>query len=238
MGIPFGSVLTHWAFAWDEVKHNLPEGSGLCLDLGCGDGRHQAWVERAGWTWVGLDVDFTRGSPTMLGNALHLPLANACFQMVLLWQVLEHLPQPWTALREVNRVLKPGGWVVGSVSCLEPFHDVCSYFGVTQKGLEQVLTDCGFADIQIRPGINAFSLIARSWFIHLLGGKWGEWMAFALVRGLFVPSLLIYLFMRWTWNFLRRGKLGSDYQQTMQWLAQDAPLQFAGHLMFEGRKLG
>ena len=231
------SVLAKWAFTWDEVQHALPSGNGLCLDLGCGDGCHRDWVQTAGWTWIGFDVDVARGGAAIVGDALHLPLADECFEMVLLWQVLEHLSQPWTALLEVSRVLKPGGWVVGSASCLEPFHDVCSYFGFTDKGLEQVLADCGFVDIQIQPGISALSLIARSWFRHLLGAQWGERIAFALMRALFVPSLWVYLFLRRAWNLLRRGELGADYQQTVQWLAQDAPLEFAGHLMFEGRKI-
>ncbi len=227
-------VLANWAFTWDDVQHNLPKGSGLCLDLGCGDGRHRDWVEAAGWTWVGLDVDVKRGGAAVaiVADALHLPVVDASFEMVLLWQVLEHLPQPWTVLAEVNRVLKPDGWVVGSASCLEPFHDVGSYFGFTHKGLEQVLSDCGFMDIQIRPGISAFSLITRSWFRHLLGAQWGERVAFALVRASFVPSLWMYLFLRRVWNLLRRGELGADYEQTVRWLAEDAPLEFAGHFQF------
>ena len=179
-----------------------------------------------------------RGRALVIGDGLHLPLADGSCGLVLLWQVLEHLPQPWTALLEANRVLEPGGWIAGSVSCLEPFHDVCSYYGFTHRGLEQVLTDCGFVDIQIRPGINAFSLIARSWFMQLLGRTWGQRVAFALVHALFVPSLWVYLLLRHMSNLLRRGRLGADYQQTVRWLASDAPLKFAGHLMFEGHKAG
>ena len=156
--------------------------------------------------------------------------------MVLVWQVLEHLPQPWKVLYAVNCVLKPGGWIVGSASCLEPLHDVSSYFGFTHKGLKQMLADCGFVDIQIRPGINAFSLITRNWFRHLLGSQWGERVAFVLVRASLLSSLSVYLFLRGAWNFLRRGKLGADYNQTVRWLGEDAPLEFAGHLVFKGYK--
>lgn len=159
--------------------------------------------------------------------------------MVLLWQVLEHLPKPTVVLNEVTRVLKPNGQVYGSVSCLEPFHDICSYYGFTHKGIEQILTDCGFTDIEIQPGINAFSLITRSWLRHLLvPSKVVEWSCFFLVRALFIPSLWLYLFSRKLLNLLRRGKLGTDYKSTVKWLSEDAPLEFAGHLMFKARKAG
>jgi len=101
-----------------------------------------------------------------------------------------------------------------------------------------MLADCGFVDIKIRPGINAFSLIMRSWFRHLLGSKWGERIAFLLVRASFISLLVVYLFLRGAWNFLRRGRLGADYKQTVRWLGENAPLEFAGHLTFIARKAG
>lgn len=234
--LPRNRVLQEWVFTWDDVQRTLPGGSGLCLDLGCGDGRHRDWVEAAGWTWIGLDIDVNRRGAAIVGDALHLPLTDESLGLVLLWQVLEHLSQPWKVLAEVNRVLKLGGQVYGSVSCLEPFHDICSYFGFTHKGIEQLLNDCGFTDTRVWPGINAFSLIARSLLRHLLGTRWGERVAFTLIRALFVPLLWMYLSLRRTWNLLRRRKLGADYRRTAQWLAHDAPLEFAGHLMFKGRK--
>lgn len=50
-----------WAFAWHNVQQNIREGSGLYLDLGCGEGGNRVWVEGAGWICVGLDVDVSRG---------------------------------------------------------------------------------------------------------------------------------------------------------------------------------
>lgn len=54
-------VLANWAFTWEGIHPSLPEGVGLCLDVGCGDGRHCDLVEKAGWDWIGLDVDSERG---------------------------------------------------------------------------------------------------------------------------------------------------------------------------------
>ena len=43
------------------------------------------------------------------GEASVIPLGDECEDVVVLWHVLEHLLDPPTSLREVHRVLKPGG---------------------------------------------------------------------------------------------------------------------------------
>jgi hypothetical protein len=56
-------------------------------------------------------------------------------------QVLEHLHSPWEAVREIARILRPGGWFVGSVAFLKPYHD--SYFHMTHKGVIRLLETYG-----------------------------------------------------------------------------------------------
>lgn len=46
-----------------------------------------------------------------LGDALNLPFNDASFDVVHAHQVLQHLTAPVTALREMIRVCKPGGWI-------------------------------------------------------------------------------------------------------------------------------
>jgi len=234
---PLGEILGAWHLDWSTVRMDLPKGRGLCLDLGCGSGRERAKIESKGWTWVGFDIDPARGGAMLVGDAGKLPFEDHCFEVVLMRQVLEHLPQPWIALKEVQRVLKPGGYVLGSVSCLEPLHDVNSYFGFTHRGLNRMLKDCDFVDIGIHPGLNAFSLMARSWLGHLLGPRLGERLGFFCVRVSFVTMLSLYLPLRRLWNLGRRGGVGGDFQRTLRWLVGEAPLEFAGHLIFQARRV-
>lgn len=50
------------------------------------------------------------------GDACRLPYGDGAFDMVMTAHMLEHLPDPVTALREMVRVLKPGGMLVACLT--------------------------------------------------------------------------------------------------------------------------
>ncbi len=106
------------------------------LDLGCGEGRHvHAMYHHAVCHVVGVDLAFddvkkTRDGfsacPDMdpetkrvyslcVGNALTLPFADDSFDKIVCSEVLEHIPNHRQALKEITRILKPGGTLAVSV---------------------------------------------------------------------------------------------------------------------------
>ncbi len=101
------------------------------LDLGCGPGDQQQPIESLSFRYIGVDVDSSAAD--LLVDAHSLPFKDQVFDAVLSYAVLEHLRDPTVALREIVRVLKPGGIYLGTVSQGEPFH--ASYFHHTAWGL-------------------------------------------------------------------------------------------------------
>ncbi|HEY3644238.1 MAG TPA: class I SAM-dependent methyltransferase [Gammaproteobacteria bacterium] len=147
----------------------LSAARGLVLDIGCGD----RWLSADIGTrahYVGLDYPPTvaqgyAGAPEVFGDACDLPFGDACAELVLLLDVLEHLRAPEAALTEAVRVLKPGGRLVLQVPFLYPVHDAPNdYRRWTQDGLRLLLAQHGLAaseeTVQGHPLETAASLMA------------------------------------------------------------------------------
>ena len=100
------------------------------LDLGCGTGRHTAWLAAAGARVTALDfshkmLERARGKVPdtdvhIIVHDLHepLPLEDASFDAVVSGLVLEHIRDPRAFFMEAHRVLRPGARAV--VSAMHP----------------------------------------------------------------------------------------------------------------------
>jgi SAM-dependent methyltransferase len=92
------------------------------------------------------NVDFS-------SDASLLPVADRSVDMVLALELLEHVPEPTAVLREIARVLKPGGRVIVSVPSTVPRHDDNDYWRFTAQGLERLgLTSFDHVDVHVFGG--------------------------------------------------------------------------------------
>ena len=125
-------------------KYNLKD-DGLMLDVGCGEGRHIFGVMQDHPTMkcIGIDMDKTSlnkaeegyeyfesiskaGAEFLEGSAYSLPFNNDSFDLIVCSEVLEHLHEYNDAVKEIHRVLKPGGKFYASVPASWP-EKVCWY---------------------------------------------------------------------------------------------------------------
>jgi SAM-dependent methyltransferase len=83
--------------------------AGLAADLSAGDGRATEMLKRRGWRVV--STERRPGGAGWLAVDLedNLPFRAATFDLILLLEVIEHLPDIPHVLRELARTLKPGG---------------------------------------------------------------------------------------------------------------------------------
>lgn len=79
----------------------------VLLDLGCGSGTSVSLARDRGVTAVGLDYDPPEDG--IRGDLSHLPVRDACVDVVLAECVMCLVPDPSLAFREARRVLDAGG---------------------------------------------------------------------------------------------------------------------------------
>jgi SAM-dependent methyltransferase len=119
------------------------------LDVGCGDRPYAELFPGA----VGFDVP---GNPhaDLHGSLESIPVDDASFDVALCLQVLEHVPDPGAAVRELHRVVRPGGRVLLSTHGVYPFHpNPDDLWRWTHQGLERLfLTNAEWASVTVRPG--------------------------------------------------------------------------------------
>jgi SAM-dependent methyltransferase len=113
-----------------EMMRSVPQ-NGRVVDLGCGARDQAQPIESVGYRYVG--VDYSNSSADLLADAHSIPFADSTFECVFSYAVLLHLHSPFLAIREIERVLSPGGLFVGTASQGEPFQ--ASYFHHTAWGL-------------------------------------------------------------------------------------------------------
>jgi len=113
----------HNKFEENFLARLLPPGSRV-LDFGCGDGCHVgAYITEGQHSYVGVDVSeaAVRACKRKGLDALcyspdgPLPFQDETFDVVISFEVFEHLFNPQRAVAEILRILRNGGLFVGSV---------------------------------------------------------------------------------------------------------------------------
>ncbi|MDR7545595.1 MAG: class I SAM-dependent methyltransferase [Armatimonadota bacterium] len=156
------------ALAW--LDRESP-GRGAVLDVGCGGGRFLSLCRADGWQAVGVEpspeaaAHARRRGIEVHGRSWPVPsLPDESFDAVTFINVLDHLPDPFEALREARRVLKLGGllyvrvpnaplhawlrrlFVSGGLGTMAVLH----LYGFGRRTFKLLLPRIGFTPIAVR----------------------------------------------------------------------------------------
>lgn len=166
-----------WAIAGESMK--CAPGDWV-LELGAGSCFASEWFNRLGYYTVSLDLnpeilDFARGrwsldqrldvqrSSFVAGDGQLLPFADSTFDGVICLNALHHMPDYTATLREIRRVLKPGGRAVfsepGSMHADAPESKMAAAeYGAVEKSIHlgeinQIAHQVGFVKMIVKPQI-------------------------------------------------------------------------------------
>lgn len=99
------------------------------LDIGCATGNFLKVARDNGWQTTGIEpieeaAKIAREHyqlDVITGTLESVELADSSFDVITMWDVLEHLPSPKHTLQRCHRLLKPGGTLVFSIPNLSSF---------------------------------------------------------------------------------------------------------------------
>ena len=198
--------------------------SGRLLDLGCATGEFLARMMEYGWQVQGVELSPTAaetarreyGLDILTGDLAQAQFPDRHFDVVTLWDVLEHLYDPLAELAEINRTLKDDGLLVIELPNTRSFD--AALFGPYWIGLdmprhlyvfppaplEALLTQSGFEIISRRcysGGYGAFVLSLNFWIEE----RPFKWLS-RLVTGLSKESTLRLLLSPYIYLSYALGK--------------------------------
>jgi SAM-dependent methyltransferase len=140
------------------------------LDVGCGDKPYEPLFAGAS-PYVGFDIPGNL-SAELTGSIEAIPAEDSSFDAVICIQVLEHVRDPAAAVRELHRVVKPGGRVLASTHGVFVYHpNPDDLWRWTHTGLEHLFRENGdWTSVTVSPGSGTTACVGMvaAFFIDLL----------------------------------------------------------------------
>ena len=192
-------MLTHEQLYWAGptlepserlVSFALERGGGTIVDVGCGYGVYASRLKREGRQVVGVDRDprfveetAGRGIEAVEADAASMPFEDGQFDTAILFEVLEHIPEPERVLKEALRVTRRNVLVtvpnVGEYEALKAYGLTYWHLAVTDhvnfftpEGLRDLGVRCGArAEVTATEPLEPFGLVRqrRAGWLALVG---------------------------------------------------------------------
>ena len=150
---------------YDVITHILPAGVTDVLEIGCGQGSLGARLAQR-YRYLGVEPDRTSWTVAQRrisavgpgGEVRNIPvdaLGTERFDLVCAFEVLEHIEDDATTLKDWSVRLRAGGWLLLSVPAHQrrygPADELAGHFRrYDPEALTALLASCGFTDIEIR----------------------------------------------------------------------------------------
>lgn len=149
--------------AWvKKVLTEIPAGETI-LDAGAGPMNFKPLCGHLAYKSQDLNNVYKNDKIDIVSNITAIPVPDTSFDNVLCTEVLEHVPDPVVALREIARILKPGGRLIltAPFACFkheEPYFFNC---GFAKRWYEYHLPPLGFNIVSMEENGNYYKFISQ-----------------------------------------------------------------------------
>lgn len=164
--------------ALGEALSTLPA-DGFGLNVGAGRTRIDPRVRNLD-IFAGPNIDY-------VGRAEEIPLPDGSVDLVITQEVLEHVADPFKAIQEIGRVLKPGGTLYVQLPFVIGYHPgPTDFWRFTREGIVRLVQSAGLECREVGVAVGAstgFYRVAVEYFAVLLS---------ALVPPLYMPLKALF----------------------------------------------
>jgi len=147
---------------YQQVSELIQNLNGRVLDIGCGQKPYQPLCNAT--EYIGLEIDTPENREHKKADFFYdgkvMPFENSSFDSLITNQVFEHVFNPNDFLRELNRVLKPGGLLLLTVPFVWDEHEQpYDYARYSSFGLKHILNEHSFEIIEHKKSNNGIEVI-------------------------------------------------------------------------------
>ncbi len=191
--------------------------SGVLVDVGCGIKPYAALTKGIVTQYIGVDHPGTKHEPgnvDVFASCYDTTLPDASADTVLCTAVLEHLERPQDAIREMRRILKPGGYLILGAPLFWHLHEEPrDFYRYTKYGLAHLFATAGFEVVDIQP-LAGFIVTFSQELCYFLEGHGGHMLRYPVRAVQFLLQWGAYQLHRlgrdrahgFTWAYLAVGK--------------------------------
>jgi 2-polyprenyl-3-methyl-5-hydroxy-6-metoxy-1,4-benzoquinol methylase len=121
----------------EDIIALIPEGNNRVLEVACGKGNTLVKLGKVGKAQeiVGIDINYFENKLNnfIVGDieSMVIPYPDNYFDVIICADVLEHLKDPWSALRSLVNYLRPSGLFVASIPNVR---DIKTLYNLVVKG--------------------------------------------------------------------------------------------------------
>ena len=176
------------------------------LDYGSGDGPYKKMLKAYFNSYVSADYEITnlkhsKRPDVIIDDNQHVNVENNSFSCVVLSEVLEHLYEPQLALKEMRRILVPGGYIIGTVPFFMWEHEKpYDFHRYTYFGLKRMFEENNFEIVKLNyVGDNIGVLVyihSKVFGVFLKPFRGIKPLHFILKTLINIPSLLYFLLVK------------------------------------------